>query len=433
MKKISEHLGEIIVALAVVALIISVVTVFSAPVSNFFSSIVTKEVALGTEVMNGMAIGDIGVDGSGDASAKYQIIAGSGQTYSTGQLSFTSNAPFDKFAGVKVNNEVVDPVNYTVTEGSTIITFTEAYSQLLANGDYEIEVLATDGKASAPFDVDISGGGSENISNVKIGNIHTKSSLSTYGLNQWSGNYSHSNKWQAVTFTGLSGFSGSGVWTDGTNTYYSYRENAFGFAEGHYILNGNTWEEKTWEFDGQDMCGTDIWTNGTNIYNSYYENYVLDKGTDYWEYKRFKGATIAGLNVWTDGTNIYFSQGSNHSVLRNDNWMTKTWSGLTSFTGYNVWSDGSKTYYSEGSKQYVLNGSTWEEKTWNGFSDIYGEYIWTDGTNTYYSYEADQYVLNGNTWEEVNWTGMTEFYGNRVWTNGTNIYCSSGSGSYILK
>ena len=89
MKKISEHLGEIIVALACVALLISAVTVFAAPVGDFFGSIVTKEVALGNEVMAGIEnidTSNIGVDGNGSgggdegASQTYQIIAGSGQT-----------------------------------------------------------------------------------------------------------------------------------------------------------------------------------------------------------------------------------------------------------------------------------------------------------------------------------------------------------------
>lgn len=46
MKKISEHLGEIIVTLASIALIISIVTVFSAPISSFFSNIVDKETTI---------------------------------------------------------------------------------------------------------------------------------------------------------------------------------------------------------------------------------------------------------------------------------------------------------------------------------------------------------------------------------------------------
>ena len=67
MKKISEHLGEIIVALACVALLISAITIFDAPVSGFFNSIVEKEVALGNELLQGIENIDtsVGVGGSG--------------------------------------------------------------------------------------------------------------------------------------------------------------------------------------------------------------------------------------------------------------------------------------------------------------------------------------------------------------------------------
>ena len=160
MKNISEHLGQIIAALAAIALLVACVTGFRAPIGDFFDSILYKQTALGGKVlasMDSFDVSDMNGSGSGDVTPKtYHIIQGAGQTYSAGQLGFTSDAPYDKFAGVKVNGSVVDPVNYTVTEGSTIITFTEAYSQLLANGDYQIEVLATDGVASAPFDVNIS-------------------------------------------------------------------------------------------------------------------------------------------------------------------------------------------------------------------------------------------------------------------------------------
>ena len=63
MKKISEHLGELIIALAGIILIIGIIGYFHAPIGNFFASIVTKEVSLGTTLIDGMQIGDIGVSG----------------------------------------------------------------------------------------------------------------------------------------------------------------------------------------------------------------------------------------------------------------------------------------------------------------------------------------------------------------------------------
>jgi len=59
MKKISEHLGQIIVCLAAVALLISVVTVFSAPISGFFTSIVDQEKSVGNQIMTSIESIDV--------------------------------------------------------------------------------------------------------------------------------------------------------------------------------------------------------------------------------------------------------------------------------------------------------------------------------------------------------------------------------------
>ena len=54
MKKISEHLGQIIIALAGVALLIAAVVVFRAPIGEFFNNIVFKETAVGNQLLDGV-------------------------------------------------------------------------------------------------------------------------------------------------------------------------------------------------------------------------------------------------------------------------------------------------------------------------------------------------------------------------------------------
>lgn len=56
MKLISEHLGEIIVALAGVALLIGAVVVFKAPLGEFFKSIIEKLTTVGETVIDGIDI-----------------------------------------------------------------------------------------------------------------------------------------------------------------------------------------------------------------------------------------------------------------------------------------------------------------------------------------------------------------------------------------
>ena len=47
----------------------------------------------------------------------------------------------------------VDPVNYTVTEGSTIITFKPEYLKSLSAGNHSFELVWTDGTAATNFTV----------------------------------------------------------------------------------------------------------------------------------------------------------------------------------------------------------------------------------------------------------------------------------------
>ena len=232
-------------------------------------------------------------------------------------------------------------------------------------------------------------------------------------------------------------------WTDGTNIYssYGYNELDFGPSNCHYVLNGDTWEETSWN-GISSFQGYNVWTDGTNIYYSYgtydssywtgddgtYGQYVLNGDT--WEDKTWNGVNpSSGLCIWTDGTNIYYSDYIYtdsyhyvHYVLNGDTWEEKAWNGLTSFDGSGVWSDGTSIYYSDGSTHYVLNGDTWEEKAWymtDGSTGFHGGNVWTDGTNIYCSIGSNKYVLNGVSWEIKNWN-IDNVGG--IWTDGKNIY-----------
>ena len=149
-----------------------------------------------------------------------------------------------------------------------------------------------------------------------------------------------------VTWTGLTSFYGSYVWTDGTNIYYSS-------GSTQYVLDKSTstWSAKTW-MGLTSFNGNYIWTDGDNIYysgNSKTSQYILNKSTSTWSAKTWTGITsIGGTGVWTDGTNIYYSSRSNQYVLDKSasTWSVKTWTGLTSFNSSDVWTDGDNVYYS---------------------------------------------------------------------------------------
>ena len=59
MKLIAEHLGEIIVALAGVALLIAACVVFKAEIGEFFDSIVEKLTGVGDNVLNGIDVSNL--------------------------------------------------------------------------------------------------------------------------------------------------------------------------------------------------------------------------------------------------------------------------------------------------------------------------------------------------------------------------------------
>ncbi len=85
----------------------------------------------------------------------YTMLNGNGQSFSTpGTLEFRSEAPVDKFDHVKVNGVVVPTDKYTVTEGSTIITFKREYVAQLENGVHSVEIVSHDGLATGEFTID---------------------------------------------------------------------------------------------------------------------------------------------------------------------------------------------------------------------------------------------------------------------------------------
>ncbi len=58
---------------------------------------------------------------------------------------FEINALFSLFKEIRVDDTLLDPTNYTVTEGSTIVTLKESYLKTLKEGKYTLKVLFKDG------------------------------------------------------------------------------------------------------------------------------------------------------------------------------------------------------------------------------------------------------------------------------------------------
>ena len=93
---------------------------------------------------------------SAPAQVTYDILDGAGSSWTQntdGSLAIRGSGEISKLREVKVDGVTVDPVNYTVTEGSTIITFKPEYLKSLSAGNHSFELIWTDGTAATNFTV----------------------------------------------------------------------------------------------------------------------------------------------------------------------------------------------------------------------------------------------------------------------------------------
>lgn len=84
------------------------------------------------------------------------IIAGANATWQKGSdkgLAFTSNAAYGDFQKVQVDGRNVDASNYTVEEGSTIVTLKASYLETLSVGRHTLGIVSQTGTAETEFTI----------------------------------------------------------------------------------------------------------------------------------------------------------------------------------------------------------------------------------------------------------------------------------------
>lgn len=252
------------------------------------------------------------------------------------------------------------------------------------------------------------------------------------------------------------GVDGYRVWTDGTNIYYTDLENArhggYEYNNGyHVVLRGNKWEKASMNFDEVYFHPNGVWTDGTNIYMSYTSweslfgndcdhtyHYVLQGNK--WVPKTWNFTQFTSNDIWSDGTNIYLTNPNYDSsyVLNNGTWVEKVWGSDKVPYGSEVWSDGVHIYGNIRNDGFgcALEGNTWVNKTWvfdkethiPQYSGV--AYLWTDGTNIYATSSEDSFILEDGTWKSIEWSGLSSIQreqftgGGSMWTDGINIYFS---------
>lgn len=97
----------------------------------------------------------------GEIKTPYAITEGTGSSYalqSGNSLTVRGNGDFSKFTGIKVDGVQIGADNYEAKSGSTIVTLKSSYLDTLAAGTHSLEILWTDGSASAAFTIQQSEG-----------------------------------------------------------------------------------------------------------------------------------------------------------------------------------------------------------------------------------------------------------------------------------
>lgn len=85
-----------------------------------------------------------------------EIIEGKGQSITAGEkkeLIFKSNAAFSDFIRVELDGKTLDEKNYTVKEGSTVVTLKADYVATLSAGEHTIGIVSESGTATTTFTV----------------------------------------------------------------------------------------------------------------------------------------------------------------------------------------------------------------------------------------------------------------------------------------
>jgi len=141
-KETLSNYGWIVICVLVMAVMIAL----AGPFGTFVADAV-KSTSNGLFDVNQEALGAAGITIADNELTKYTILDNPETEVERGDvIVLRSEADVDKFVKVTANGEEVPEKYYTVTEGSTIVTFTVEFSRDYT-GTYVFEIVSNDGTA----------------------------------------------------------------------------------------------------------------------------------------------------------------------------------------------------------------------------------------------------------------------------------------------
>lgn len=101
------------------------------------------------------AFGNLGNSTPDNPSVDGKLEGDGGEYYTLAPstLTFRSTEPMVEFQEIEVNGRAIDSSNYTIEEGSTIVTLSIDYLKTLPDGDYSIDVVSENNTVGGGFSV----------------------------------------------------------------------------------------------------------------------------------------------------------------------------------------------------------------------------------------------------------------------------------------